>query len=108
MRLLQDKKERKQVSKMILRALRLSEEDVVKPTILPLNRFNVFGCELSTDIDVLCAVDSAQEVNYEINMDELRHELSQLGYDVSRDIDVNLAFIENGSIQITSRGSKET
>lgn len=70
--------------------------------------FNIFGCPESTDIDILVAVSDRTHVQKPINMDQLKKQLVALGYDTKREIDVNVIFVEDGNIEVTSKGAGET
>ena len=85
------------------------------PLIIPLKEFNIFGCPLSTDIDVACLVDSKETVELirqnklALDNDGLLKELILLGYDVKfRAVDANPIYLEDKNLQIVLKGSKET
>jgi len=76
--------------------------------------FTVFGCPLSTDIDVVCYVDEIYSSNGFVNplfsseIERLTAELSELGYDVSRGLDISLVTIKENNIVALSKGGRET
>jgi hypothetical protein len=95
--------------KRLLSIFGLTKQDLIeKSQPLKLGKFNVFGCNLSRDIDVACVVNKRKDIKKYIDIDQLKQELKLLDYDITRDIDVNLVYIENGNIQVVSKGSKET
>ncbi|QKF94687.1 hypothetical protein QKU48_gp1229 [Fadolivirus algeromassiliense] len=70
--------------------------------------FNVFGCPDSTDIDVIVSV-SRENIQKEIDIEELKRQLTLLGYDTdSRDLDINVVYVENGNVELFSKASDET
>jgi len=75
--------------------------------------FIVFGCPDSTDIDVVIFVDKkyldkSQPRPLSINeCDRLKIELSSIGYDLSRTIDINLLSIEDGRCIGKTKGGEE-
>lgn len=77
--------------------------------------FVVFGCPHSTDIDVCCIIDTVYKVDGVLkplhSSEELRliTELSSLGYNVNREIDINLICLDqNGDTIASSKGGTET
>jgi hypothetical protein len=98
----------KRSTNALLKLLGKTEEDFSNFEIIPLKIFNTYGCPESTDIDVICLVESRKHLKWQINMDQLKEELEKLGYDTGREIDINLAYVENGIIQELSKGGKET
>lgn len=76
--------------------------------------FIIFGCSASSDIDVACLVRKCDQSNGETKpladseIIRLKSELSDIGYDVSRGVDVSEIFIDSYSNVIAiSKGSKE-
>jgi len=76
--------------------------------------FVIFGCNASSDIDVACIVRECDHSNGETKhladseIVRLNIELSEIGYDVSRGVDVSEIFIDSFSNVIAiSKGSKE-
>ena len=76
--------------------------------------FFIYGCPLSTDIDVLvtCPEQSARDGKvcplFTSEIVRLKEELSDLGYDINREIDYNLVVIRDDVIIASSKGGKET
>ena len=71
--------------------------------------FNVIGCEYSTDIDIIIPVPSEQIIfeyknnNFPIDLTLIKSDLIALGYDLnSRDLDVNLVYIDSKTLNITN------
>jgi hypothetical protein len=104
-------------AKFILRLINVSE-DVIRPIlILPINKFNVFGCPNSTDIDIAYVVDdqflieTARNGFAKIDFVDLQTKLTALGYiNVTPDnLDINLVCIDSrGNLSTALKGSKET
>ena len=70
----------------------------------PYSFFYIFGCPLSTDIDVAVVV---KEIVGEIDISLLRSELTGLGYSPDKPIDYNLIILdENDNIAESSKGGK--
>lgn len=73
--------------------------------------FYVIGCPLSTDIDVLVLVDnltkSIPNELFSSECERLMSELSLLGYDLSRTVDINLISIQSGRCVGKSKGGDE-
>lgn len=75
--------------------------------------FVVFGCPDSTDIDIVVFIDKKyldKSQPRPLSMSEtirLKTELSSIGYDVSRNIDINLISIEDGRCIGKSKGGEE-
>ena len=78
------------------------------------DKFYIIGCPDSTDIDVLCFVDKKYLNNANIlslskmSIDNLKKELSLLGYDLSKNLDINLMVFEDGRSIGQSKGGLET
>jgi hypothetical protein len=71
--------------------------------------FNVIGCPLSTDIDILVSVKNRSDVFKDLNYTILFQELQDLGYDIiTRELDINVVYIDNGHIKESSKGGSET
>ena len=70
--------------------------------------FQVFGCEYSRDIDVAVVVKDHTELTENINKERLYRELEELGYDISRGVDINVIYCNDGMIMGSLKGSKET
>lgn len=69
--------------------------------------FQVFGCPHSRDIDVAVLVRDHTELTDDINKVKLNEELIQLGYDISRGVDINVLYCENGMVMGCTKGSTE-
>lgn len=104
-------------AKSILKILGISSESLRPIFILPINKFNVFGCPHSTDIDIAYIVDKQEyiemaKVGYaKIDFEDLQTKLISLGYSnvTSENIDLNLIFIDSrGNLSTALKGSKET
>ncbi|AYV81584.1 MAG: hypothetical protein Harvfovirus43_6 [Harvfovirus sp.] len=88
----------------------LRHEDLVheeKKAVLPVGVFNVFGCETSTDIDVVMVVPRRDDLSKTVDIGQLRKELDALGYSSTRVIDLNLVYVEKETIQKALHGGKE-
>ena len=77
-------------------------------------KFIVFGCNASSDIDVACIVRKCDQSNgvtkplADSEITRLKTELSDIGYDVSRGVDISEIFIDFfGNVTAISKGSKE-
>lgn len=75
-----------------------------------LKKFLIIGCPTSTDIDVLVFVDQEDQENGQTkplrssSVAELRSSIQALGYDTTRDIDINVISVEDGKINGCSKG----
>jgi len=78
-------------------SLNLIEDHTEQLPIVDYQCFIVCGCPTSTDIDVAIVVDTRDHLHdtYLINNDRLHSELSELGYDLSRDVDITRVFVQN-------------
>ncbi|AYV83866.1 MAG: hypothetical protein Hyperionvirus13_8 [Hyperionvirus sp.] len=95
--------------RIFMPAMGLSNADLLGPQILlPIGPFNIFGCQKSTDIDIVMLVPHRDQVKMKPDMKDLREKLNSLGYDPSREIDLNLIYVEDGAIQAAKHGGKET
>jgi len=78
---------------------------------IPVGPWNMIGCPLSTDYDVVVQVETAEQLDPlygELDMKELFRQMQSAGYDPeSKKIDCSLAYIENGNIRACSKGSKQ-
>jgi hypothetical protein len=100
--------EPKRTLKHVLHALDKTIDDLNREEVAPMMAFNVFGCPLSTDIDVVYAVSEPKYVHWEIDREVLVQQLSALGYDVTnRAIDINVVYASQGNIHAFKHGSKE-
>lgn len=66
-----------------------------------IEEFNVFGCPLSTDVDVICKVPNTKVIPLRIQLIE---HLKKLGYDTCT-IDINLVVVEDGVLTAVSKGA---
>lgn len=77
------------------------------------DKFYVIGCPTSTDIDVVCIIDRQFLSNSiplplkNTEIERLTTELNSIGYDISRDIDINIICIENKRCIGKSKGGDE-
>lgn len=70
--------------------------------------FNIFGCPLSTDLDIVLKVKSREDLSRRINLEMIQEELDKLGYR-DKEIDYNLIYVEDGVVVEASKGaSNET
>lgn len=92
----------------LLRILGKTKADFLQPvrSLIEYTSFNVVGCPLSTDIDVICVVPLDTKVTEPLsNKDKLLRELYTLGYDTTRSLDINLVHVsEDGNIIHSTRG----
>jgi hypothetical protein len=80
-----------------------------------IKEFNIYGCELSTDIDVAFIIDDIKYIQLfkqnkvKINYDILFNDLTTLGYDLtSIKIDLNMLYIgSDGNLSMCLKGSKD-
>lgn len=96
----------KSIKKTVLNLLEifnLNEKNLV-PTYVP-EEYNVFGCELSTDVDIVCSVPVA--VLDQINRKEILVDTSHIEQKFKAPCDFNFCYIENGNVQATTKGGKE-
>lgn len=82
-----------------------TETKITQPSLVKPKEYNIFGCPLSTDIDIIisCCID----LNENIDIEFLKQELKDLGY-TNTSLDINLVYIENGLITKQTKGGKET
>lgn len=75
-----------------------------------ITKFWIQGCYTSRDIDVLVLAEKKEEVHKDamIDIGYLKTELADLGYDVTRSIDFNVVWIENGELLVSSKGGQMT
>jgi hypothetical protein len=101
--------------KKLLKYLNINEIDIIEKKIIPINVINIFGCPNSRDIDVAILVSNKQDIeNYskgicKIDIDSLKLRLKKLDYDITREIDINLVYLdERNNISTVLKGNKET
>jgi hypothetical protein len=98
----------------VLSAHSMGVDDLYEKEILTDFEFWIFGCPLSTDIDIaIKAITETQVIRHQqnkikINMEYLNCELKKLDYDLSKELDISLIYIEDGKLKLCSKGSKET
>lgn len=86
-----------------LNLLELFREELFEPT-----HFNVFGCPLSTDIDIAIIVPYIVDHQF-LQLGKIVENLKSLGYDTSREIDcVQIVLDKRGNLSTSNKGSKET
>lgn len=83
------------------------ERETIRSTPVDYLAFQVFGCVTSRDIDIAILVRSHLELTENINIHRLHAELTELGYDISRGIDLNVLYSNNGTVMACTRGSTE-
>jgi len=101
--------------KKILKYLNITEIEIREKKIIPINVINIFGCPNSRDIDVAIFVSNQQDIESyskgfcKIDIDSLKLRLKKLDYDITREIDINLVYLdERDNISTVLKGSKET
>ncbi len=70
--------------------------------------FNVFGDNVSRDIDILLSVENPCNPLLSSEYHRLIGDLKELGYNIKKDIDYNLVKIKDGLIQDLQKGGSET
>ena len=82
---------------------------------IPFTEFFIFGCPLSRDIDICVVAKNREDVlkDVPIDMSYLKLELTKLGYDTNRKIDVCVVYLEkdrtgNYYIDVSSKAGPET
>ena len=101
----------------LLELLGLQRKDIIPESVKVPTEYNVFGCELSSDIDIMIRVESREIIdgissgNYVIDDSLIRKQLEEDGYNLSRELDVSLIFYEKtlgkNMIVVSSKGDKE-
>jgi hypothetical protein len=98
-------------SELFLDIMGLSIKDIFQDDMLIPRIFNVIGCPLSTDIDIIIKVDKILDPMF-LDMSYIQEELRKLGYIVNDDMsNVDICQIvtdEDGNFVVSSKGSKET
>jgi hypothetical protein len=91
----------------------IPEEEIEKifpNTFSKYDSFVVFGCPESTDIDIACFVDEKFNVEgcprpmFASEEERLKRELVELGYDLSRGLDVVVLIVSKGRLAAMSKG----
>lgn len=107
---------------LLIQTIRMSIKNI--PEIIPIittsqdnsfyTQFVIFGCETSTDIDIACIVRDSDHSNGETKpiakseMERLYSELGELGYDITRGVDISEIVVNAfGNVIAISKGSKE-
>jgi hypothetical protein len=94
--------------KKLLSLLGLTELDIYNVEMLKPSSFNIFGCSLSTDIDIAVVVDKIVQDNF-IVLTDIYNKLKDLGYDITKKIDIVQVVVNRcGDIVMTNKGTKET
>lgn len=97
----------------LFKLLNLSDDDIIKKKILKPTKYNIFGCPLSTDIDIAFLVESPEDIlEYRSGMAILDVEsilnLIKINYK-DKQFDINLITIDSqNNISMAYKGSKET
>lgn len=92
----------------LLHCLNLTINDIFPENVFAPTIFNVFGCPLSTDIDVAVVVKNIIDISF-LRLENIYKSLEELGYDTSREIDfVQIVLDERGDFSSSNKGSKET
>lgn len=101
-----DQNASKSLKKTILQLLEIFEleESQLVPSYVP-EQYNVFGCELSTDVDIACSVPLS--ILDQINRKEILVDTTHIEKKFERPCDFNFCYIENGNIQATNKGGRE-
>ncbi len=97
----------------LYRLLNISENDIIKKETIKLSTYFIFGCPLSTDVDIAFVVNSPDIIlryksgqimlDYNDILDELKNIYP------TKDFDVNLIALDvNNNISMSLKGSKET
>lgn len=98
-------------SELFLEIMGLSIKDIFQGDMLIPRTFNVIGCPLSTDIDIVIKVDKILDPMF-LDMSYIQEELRKLGYVINEDMsNVDICQIvtdEDGNFVVSSKGSKET
>jgi len=98
-------------SELFLDIMGLSIKDIFQDDMLIPRTFNVIGCPLSTDIDIVIKVDKILDPMF-LDMSYIQEELRKLGYIVNDDmsnLDIcQIVVDEDGNFVVSSKGSKET
>lgn len=97
----------------LYKLLNITEHDIIKKETIKLSTYYIFGCPLSTDVDIAFIVDSPDII--------LRYKSGQIILDFgnilddlkqiypSKDFDINLITLDvNNNISMALKGSKET
>ena len=102
------------IPQKILGILNIGIDTLLGITIVAPEIFNVFGCTLSTDVDVAVLVDDPKIIelyrsgHVKLNLEKIMTSLSLIGY-AEKQCDINLITIqEDGNIGVALKGSKET
>jgi hypothetical protein len=69
--------------------------------------FNIFGCETSRDIDICILTRDLTKPLLTSEKERFYSELKQTGYDIERDIDINLVQIDKNGFVNFSKGGNE-
>ena len=91
----------KLLERLNLKLTDIFSEDIFTPTI-----FNVFGCPLSTDIDIAVVVPKIVDSIF-LDMTTIKKQLESLGYNGELDI-TQIELDNRGNFSMSSKGSKET
>ena len=83
-------------------------QDVIDPDyFLQYTGFIVYGCPLSTDLDVAVITDDLKKLHKPINYQQLRNDLTALSYPEDKELDVVTIFIDGDKIADFSKGGAE-
>jgi len=75
--------------------------------IIDVTNFVVFGCKESRDIDVAVIIPDRNMIHDDINMEQLKEQLSKIGYDIKREIDINTIYIKDSNVMLVGKGGLE-
>ena len=94
--------------KRLMELLELTYKDIFPDEIYAPKIFNVFGCPLSTDIDVAIVVTTIMDEKI-LELNCIIDKLKTLGYDTTKSIDfIQIVLDERGTFCLSNIGSKET
>ena len=98
----------------LFKLLNLTEEDIIKKKILQPTKYNIYGCPLSTDIDIAFIVSSPQDIlEYRsslaiLDVDDILIEIKK-NYCENAKFDINLITLDSqNNLSMAYKGSKET
>ena len=102
----------KRTASRLLKDLGLKKKDLFDEPIYIPTKFNIFGCPLSTDLDIAVLVEDQNIISkyiddiIEVDFSEIEKGIASLGYSSSRAFDITLVFVDDrGNICETSKGS---
>jgi len=97
---------KKSITRILMNILGLTLKDIFTNELFEPTEFNIFGCQLSADVDVAIKVPYIMDSGFLI-LDKIKGQLLELGH-IDKEIDyVQVVVDRSNNIALTNKGTKE-